>query len=50
MLSIPPATTREASPALIAWAASMQALRLEPQTLLIVVAPTVGGRPAKIAA
>ena len=46
MLSIPPATTISASPALISAAASMIALRPEPQTRLIVVALVESGRPA----
>ena len=46
MLSIPPATTISASPARIAWAASITALRPEPQTLLIVTQPTWSGTPA----
>ena len=50
MLSIPPATTSSASPARIAAAASMIALRPEPQTRLIVVAGVVSGRPAVSAA
>src|SRR5213592_1833431 len=36
MDSMPPATTHCSSPALIAWAASITALRPEPQTLLTV--------------
>jgi hypothetical protein len=47
MLSIPPATTMLASPARISAAASMIALRPEPQTRLIVVALVVTGRPAR---
>jgi hypothetical protein len=50
MLSMPPATNRSSSPARTAWAASMTAFRPEPQTLLIVVAPTDSGSPAKMAA
>src|SRR3972149_2664085 len=50
MLSMPPATTRSASPAFIAWAANIPAFRPDPQTLLRVVAQTVSGRPAKMAA
>src|SRR5215470_16002473 len=46
MLSIPPAAMRSASPRAIVWAASITALRPEAQTLLMVVAGTVGGRPA----
>jgi hypothetical protein len=46
MLSHPPATTNPASPHWIAWAARMTARRLEPQTLLIVVAPTSTPSPA----
>ena len=42
MLSMPPATISWASPARIAWSASMTAFRPEPQTLLIVSAATVG--------
>ena len=50
MLSMPPATTMPASPARIAWSASMTAFNPEPQTLLTVTAPTDSGNPAKIAA
>ena len=50
MLSVPPATTTSASPALIACAASITALRPEPQTLLTVCAGTDFGMPAVIAA
>ena len=50
MLSMPPATINWASPARIACAASMTALRPDPQTLLMVSAATVGGRPAWSAA
>ena len=39
-----------ASPALMAWAAIITAFRLEPHTLLTVVAPTAGDRPAPMAA
>ena len=42
----PPATIACASPALIAWAASMTALSPEPQTLLTVTAEIVAGTPA----
>ncbi len=38
--SMPPATTISASPALMAWAASITAFRPEPQTLLMVRAAT----------
>src|SRR3970282_1339156 len=48
MLSCPPATTQWASPALMAWAPSITALRPEPQTLLMVTAPTLGSIPALI--
>ncbi len=50
MLSIPPATTSSASPARISAAASMMALRPEPQTRLIVVAGVASRRPAPRAA
>src|SRR5213594_3836761 len=50
MDSMPPATTHCSSPALIAWAASITALRPEPQTLLTVSEGIVPGRPAWIAA
>ena len=50
MLSMPPATIESASPARIAWAASMTALRPEPHTLLIVTAAMVSGKPALRAA
>ena len=50
MFSVPPATTVRASPHWMAWAASITALSPEPQTLLTVVAPTAGGRPAPMAA
>ena len=50
MFSVPPATTTEASPHWMAWAASITALRPEPQTLLTVVAPIEGLRPAPMAA
>ncbi len=45
--SMPPATTSSASPARISAAASMIALRPEPQTRLIVVALVVSGSPAR---
>ncbi len=48
--SMPPATTRSASPALMAAAASMIALSPEPQTRLIVVAGVAGDRPPPSAA
>jgi hypothetical protein len=48
--SIPPATTRSASPARISEAASMMALSPEPHTRLIVVALVPSGRPAARAA
>ena len=41
MLSTPPATKSWPSPARIAWAARITALRLAPQTLLTVIAPTL---------
>ncbi len=47
---MPPATTRRASPARIAWAASMTALSPEPQTLFTVRAGMVAGSPALTAA
>ena len=50
MHSMPPATTTSASPAQMAWAASITALRPEPQTLLMVRASTSQGRPAITAA
>ena len=50
MLSMPPATTTSASPARIAWAASMTAFSPEPHTLLTVKAAMVSGRPALSAA
>ena len=50
MLSMPPATTSDASPARMAWSASITAFKPEPQTLLTVNAPTESGNPAKIAA
>jgi hypothetical protein len=40
MLSMPPATTMSASPALITWAAIVTAFSDEPQTLLIVTTGT----------
>ena len=46
MLSWPPAITISASPSRIACAASITAFRPEPQTLLIVSAGTLCGRPA----
>ena len=46
MDSIPPATTISASPARIAWVASMTALSPDPQTMLMVSAPTAGGSQA----
>src|SRR5262245_47503896 len=49
MLSMPPATTISASSALIAWAASITALRPEPQTLLTVCAGTASGSPERSA-
>jgi hypothetical protein len=48
--SIPPATTISASPRRTACAASIAAFSPEPQTLLIVSAPAVSGRPAFSAA
>src|SRR5574338_178783 len=50
MFSMPPATITLASPARIAAAPIITALRPEPQTLLMVVAPTPSGRPALSAA
>ena len=50
MFSWPPAMTISASPALIAWAARCVALRPEPQTLLIVMAGHMSGRPALMSA
>jgi hypothetical protein len=50
MDSIPPATITRASPARIAWAASITALRPEPHTLLMVSAGTVSGTPPSTAA
>ncbi len=47
---MPPATTAFASPALIACAASITALSPDPHTLLIVIAGTVPGTPAPMAA
>jgi hypothetical protein len=47
---IPPATTRLASFARIPCRASITALRPEPQTLLMVSAPTDGGSPPPSAA
>jgi hypothetical protein len=47
---MPPATTHSASPALMAWAASITALRPEPQTLFTVKGGTEGGSPAPRAA
>jgi hypothetical protein len=50
MLSMPPATTMRAEPALIASCPSITAFMPEPQTLLIVVAPVDTGMPAAMAA
>ena len=50
MLSWPPAITMSASPALIACAARCVAFRPEPQTLLMVIAGTMSGRPARMEA
>ena len=50
MLSMPPVTNRPPSPARIACAASMTDFNPEPHTLLTVVAPTLSGKPPKIAA
>ena len=47
MDSMPPATYRSPSPARIEAAASMTALRPDPQTRLIVVAGVVSARPAR---
>src|SRR5690242_371647 len=44
--SMPPATTTAAEPALIRSCPSMIAFMPEPHTLLMVVQPTAGGRPA----
>ena len=48
--SCPPATTMSESPCAMACAPSMAALRPEPQTLLMVIAGTMSGNPARIAA
>ena len=50
MDSMPPATTIELFPVSTAWAASATAFNPDPQTLLTVMAPTLGGRPPKMAA
>src|SRR5687767_7895876 len=50
MFSWPPATTTSESPLAIACAPSMAAFRPEPQTLLMVMAGTMSGSPAQIAA
>jgi hypothetical protein len=50
MFSMPPATTTLASPAVIMPAPSITALSPLPQTLLMPTAPTLGGRPAAMAA
>ena len=50
MFSIPPATMIEASPQRIAWSASITAFKPEPQTLLMVNAAIVFGKPAASAA
>ena len=50
MDSIPPATTALTSPARTACAASITALSPDPQTLLMVMAGTVAGIPAPMAA
>ena len=50
MFSCPPAMMMSASPALIACAARCVALSPEPHTLLMVIAGTMSGRPARIAA
>src|SRR5262245_27024006 len=47
---MPPATTTSVSPVAMPCAASITAFRPEPQTLLIMSAPTLGGRPARMAA
>src|SRR5690554_7048387 len=47
---MPPATMTCASPARIAWAASMTACRPEPHTRLTAIAPTVSGTPPLSAA
>ena len=48
MFSWPPATTMSESPLAIACAPSIAAFRPEPQTLLMVIAGTMSGRPARI--
>ena len=48
--SWPPATTMSESPLAIDWAPSIAAFRPEPQTLLMVIAGTMSGRPAQIEA
>ncbi len=50
MDSKPPATIARASPARIAWLASITALRPDPHTLFTVTAGTVAGTPPRIAA
>ena len=50
MFSMPPATMICASPARIAWSASITAFSPEPHTLLIVSAAIVSGKPAYSAA
>ncbi len=50
MDSMPPATIRLASPARMAWAASITALSPDPHTLLTVSAGIVAGRPLCTAA
>jgi hypothetical protein len=50
MLSIPPATATERSPALMAWSAMVTARMPEAQTLLIVSEGSSKGRPASTAA
>jgi hypothetical protein len=47
---MPPATTVSTSPARIIWSASAMALSPDRQTLLIVMAGTSCGTPARIAA
>ena len=48
MLSWPPAMITSASPQRIAWLPRCTAFRPEPHTLLMVMAGTSSGRPAKI--
>src|SRR3954471_19520548 len=48
--SCPPATTMSASPLAMDCAPSMAALRPDPHTLLMVIAGTISGSPARMAA